>query len=186
MGYAIAEAASARGARVVLVSGPTELSAPKGCEVIRVRGALEMHKTVIERAEDLDAVVMAAAVADFRPSTKSECKLKKGADEKERVIKLVRNPDILKELGERLKGQKKLVLVGFAVETEDLVSSAKKKLKSKKATIMVANLADHGFQGKDNQATILDDKGRVEETGQLSKRELATRIVDLIKERIGG
>lgn len=184
MGFAVAAAASERGANVVLVSGPTNLRAPKGCELIRVRGALEMQDVVSQRAEACEAVIMAAAVADFRPLITSDQKLKKTHGEEERVIKLKRNPDILGELGKRFKGKKTPILVGFALETENLVASAKKKLETKGAAIIVANLAADGFGGENNQATILDDKGLVLETGHVSKRALADRLIDLIKERI--
>ncbi|MCP4606844.1 MAG: bifunctional phosphopantothenoylcysteine decarboxylase/phosphopantothenate--cysteine ligase CoaBC [Proteobacteria bacterium] len=183
MGYAVAMAAARRGAEVTLISGPTALPIPAVAEYVPVRSALEMKTAVTDRAGRCDAVVMAAAVADFRPTEVSEHKLKKSADENERAIRLIRNPDILAELGQLFKESKRPVLVGFALETQDLAQAAKAKLEAKGANIIVANLASHGFGGDDNQALILDDTGRAEETGQISKNRLADQIIDLLIER---
>ncbi len=182
MGYAVADAAVRRGANVTLVSGPTYLELPRVAEYVPVRSALDMETAVLDRAGDCDAIVMTAAVADFRPAEVSEHKMKKGSDEN-RDIRLVRNPDILAGLGSRFKNESKPVLVGFAVETENLVESARAKLESKGAQVIVANLAAHGFGGDDNEAIILDDKGRVEETGRVSKRQLAEQLLDLLAKR---
>ncbi|MCP4678950.1 MAG: bifunctional phosphopantothenoylcysteine decarboxylase/phosphopantothenate--cysteine ligase CoaBC [Deltaproteobacteria bacterium] len=184
MGYAVAEEAVRRGADVTLVSGPTSLELPPVSEYIPVRSALDMEKAVSDRAGDCDAIVMTAAVSDFRPAEVSEHKMKKGTDE-EREIRLVRNPDILAGLGSRFKNESRPVLVGFAVETKNLVEAARTKLESKGAQVIVANLAVHGFGGDDNEAIILDDNGRVEETGRVSKRQLAQQLLDLLTERFG-
>jgi phosphopantothenoylcysteine decarboxylase/phosphopantothenate--cysteine ligase len=184
MGYAIAEAAAGRGAQVTLISGPTSLPFPNVEEVVSVRSALEMEKAVTDRASECDGIIMTAAVADFRPAAIAEHKLKKEEGEKERAVKLVRNPDILAGLGRRFSQATKPVLVGFAVETDNLEAAAKAKLKSKGVQLLVANLAEHGFGGEDNQAMILDDQGRVEETGVVSKKQLAQRLLDSLAERL--
>ncbi|MCP4197146.1 MAG: bifunctional phosphopantothenoylcysteine decarboxylase/phosphopantothenate--cysteine ligase CoaBC [Proteobacteria bacterium] len=184
MGYAIAEAAAGRGAQVTLISGPTSLPFPNVEEVVSVRSALEMEKAVTDRAPECDGIIMTAAVADFRPAAIAEHKLKKEEGEKERAVKLVRNPDILAGLGGRFSQATKPVLVGFAVETDNLEAAAKAKLKSKGVQLLVANLAKHGFGGEDNQAIILDDRGRVEETGVVSKKQLAQRLLDSLAERL--
>lgn len=184
MGYAIAQAAARRGAAVTLVSGPTALIPPAVEEVVRVRSALEMEQAVGAVASQCDAVIMTAAVADFRPATVSDHKLKKESGEQTRTIQLVRNPDILAGLGQRFSDGKGPLLVGFALETRDLIRAAKAKLRSKGAQIIVANLAEHGFGGDDNQAVIIDDKGAVVETGCVSKGQLADQLLDKIEERI--
>ncbi len=183
MGYAIAEAAAGRGAEVTLVSGPTSLPFPTVAEVVSVRSARDMEKAVLDRAADCDGIVMTAAVADFRPDSVADHKLKKEEGEQERVVRLVRNTDILAELGRRFGEAQTPVLVGFAVETDNLKAAAKAKLKSKNVQLIVANLARHGFGGEDNQAIILDDQGRLEETGPVSKRKLAQQLVDCLIER---
>ena len=126
---------------------------------------------------------MTAAVADFRPESVAEHKLKKGEGEQERVVKLVRNPDILAGLGRRFQAARTPVLVGFAVETDNLEAAAKAKLKAKGVQLLVANLAKHGFGGDDNQALILDDEGRVDDTGIVSKIQLAEQLLDRLVSR---
>ncbi|MDJ0764387.1 MAG: bifunctional phosphopantothenoylcysteine decarboxylase/phosphopantothenate--cysteine ligase CoaBC [Myxococcota bacterium] len=180
MGYAIANMAAQRGATVVLVTGPTALSPPQVSELVQVRSALEMRAAVMDRVKDCDAVIMVAAVADYRPEKMSEHKLKKGPGEKERAIKLVRNPDILEELSKLPNTKQQPVRVGFALETEHLATAAREKLKMKKAHIIVANLATSGFGGTDTEALIIDDAGREEPTGSLSKTSLANRLLDLL------
>ncbi len=178
MGFAIAEAAARRGADVQLICGPTALSAPIGVTPVPVRSALEMREHVHQRAEEMDAVIMAAAVSDFRPQSVADHKLKKKNQEAERTLKLVRNPDILAELGNTFGGPSGPILVGFAVETENLAQAARAKLEAKKAHLIVANLACDGFGGEDNQALIVDHRGTDEQTGRLSKTALADRILD--------
>jgi phosphopantothenoylcysteine decarboxylase/phosphopantothenate--cysteine ligase len=182
-GYAVAAAAARRGAAVILVSGPTALDAPPGVELVAVRSAREMEAAVDERAEDCDAVVMTAAVADYRPAETAEHKLKKADPGEERSVALVRNPDILAGLGRRFADRPRPVLVGFALETRDLVESAKGKLESKGVQLIVANLAADGFGGDDTRAIILGDDGSCAETGDLSKAELAEQILDRLLAR---
>jgi phosphopantothenoylcysteine decarboxylase/phosphopantothenate--cysteine ligase len=184
MGYAVAEAASRRGAHVTLVSGPTALPAPAVADLVSVKSALEMEAAVADRAGKCDAIVMTAAVADFRPAKASKNKLKKKAAQNEYSIDLVRNPDILAGLGQRFKGAGRPILIGFALETENLQKHAKAKLKAKGIQIIVANLAEHAFGGDDNEAIIVDDKGSVKKTGRLSKRQLSELLLDILSERL--
>jgi len=174
MGYRLAEAARDRGARVVLVSGPTNLPDPRGVEVIRVRSAAEMAAAVSERVSDAGIVAMAAAVADYRPRRTAQEKLKKG--EGGLSLDLERTPDILRSLGER-KGTR--FLIGFAAETEDLKANARQKLKEKRLDLIVANRVggpSGGFASDENAATLIAADGELEEVPLVSKRELADRI----------
>lgn len=179
MGYRLAEAARDRGARVILVSGPTSLAAPHGVEVVAVRSAEEMQRAVADRVGPATVVIAAAAVSDYRPAAASPSKIKKtdGAV----TLELVRTPDILKGLGEAKGGR---VLVGFAAETEDLVANARKKLEAKSLDLVVANdvtAAGAGFGGDTNAAVLLRrDGGRVD-VPLASKREVAERILDEVR-----
>ncbi len=179
MGYAIAEAAEARGAHVILVSGPTALSAPPGVDLIHVETAEEMYRAVLAKLESARVVIKAAAVSDYRPTHKAASKIKKGHAMSE--IALEPTPDILAELGKR-KGER--ILVGFAAETDDLLANARKKLQRKNLDLVVANdvgQAGAGFDHDTNVVTIVDATGGVEELPLLSKREVADRILDRVK-----
>ncbi len=179
MGYALAERAAARGASVVLVSGPAAVPAPAGVEVVRVRSAREMADAVLAHAASADAVIMAAAVADYRPSEPAREKLKKTSDEL--VLRLVKNPDILAELGARRVGVRPM-LVGFAVETSDLLARAKEKLLRKRCDLVVANHADGAFEGDDNEVALVT-ADEVESLPRVSKRAVAERILDRVVKR---
>jgi phosphopantothenoylcysteine decarboxylase/phosphopantothenate--cysteine ligase len=179
MGFAIASRAAQRGARVVLVSGPTWLDDPRGVEVVRVTSALEMEAAVTSASERADAVVMAAAVADYRPATVAEHKISKG--DGPLTIELVRNPDILAGLGARRSGPKPM-LVGFAVQTQDLVASAREKLVKKKIDLVVANEARHSF-GKDTNRVILVDASGEETLPEIDKHRVADAILDRVARR---
>lgn len=176
MGFALAARAAGRGARVVLVSGPTTVAPPRDVEVIAVRTASEMRAAVVGRMAEIHAVIMAAAVADYRPVERSEQKIKKQG---ERIsIELVKNPDILAELGStRTAGRP--VLVGFAVETGDLVGYARKKLEEKKVDLVVANDASHAFGGDDNEATLVTADA-ADALPRMHKGALADRILDRV------
>jgi phosphopantothenoylcysteine decarboxylase/phosphopantothenate--cysteine ligase len=184
MGYAIAAEAARRGAHVVLVSGPTKLDAPAGALVERVRSAAEMATAVTTHAGGADAVVMAAAVADYTPERPLASKLAKG--EGPLQITLVRTRDILAELG-RQRGEAPLpVLVGFAAETGDPRPRARQKLRAKQVDLMVANdvsRADAGFDVDTNAATLISADGEVD-TPVLLKSELASAIVDRIEQML--
>ena len=179
MGYRLAEAARDRGARVILVSGPTSLAAPHGVEVVAVRSAEEMQRAVADRVGPATVVVAAAAVSDYRPAAASVSKIKKtdGAV----TLDLVRTPDILKGLGEAKGGR---VLVGFAAETEDLVANARKKLEAKNLDLVVANdvtAARAGFGGDTNAVVLLRRDGTRADVPLASKREVAERILDEVR-----
>ena len=174
MGYALAAEAAARGARVILVSGPTPLDPPPGAEIVRVVSAAEMAEAVRARFDEAQIVVMAAAVADFTFPAVSERKIKKG--ELGDSLALVPTLDILKEAGARKGGR---YLVGFAAETEDLRRQALSKLKEKNLDLIVANDVSGegvGFDSDFNQAVLLDVGGGETETPVLSKIELS-RII---------
>jgi phosphopantothenoylcysteine decarboxylase/phosphopantothenate--cysteine ligase len=178
MGYAVAAEAVKRGARVVLVSGPTSLPAPAGVELIPVRSASQMHAAVQQHARASDIVVMAAAVADYTPERSSTGKIEKSEGPLD--LRLVRTPDILAELG-RMRGTGlKPVLVGFAAESGDPVERGRAKRVRKHADFIVANditRADAGFEADTNAVTIIGHDS--EETIALtSKTEIASRILD--------
>lgn len=188
MGFAIAERAAARGARVTLVAGPVSLPTPYGVARVDVRSAVAMRGAVWQAlGPDLshaDALVMAAAVGDYRPSETHASKLKRSADRTS--LELVQNPDILAEIGEARK-KKEPVLVGFAVETEAdaaLVALAKKKLAQKQCDVIVANLAADAFGKDDNRALLVASEG-VDTIGLVSKFELADHILDWLGKRLG-
>jgi phosphopantothenoylcysteine decarboxylase/phosphopantothenate--cysteine ligase len=180
MGYRLAEAAQGRGARVVLVSGPTSLAPPAGVELVPVRSAEEMARAVAEHGRVAEIVVMAAAVADYRPARASDSKLKKG--EGGMSLELVRTPDILKGLGQDKRGR---MLVGFAAETDDVLANARRKLESKNLDLIVANRVGGsagGFGSDENAAVLLDAGGGSVEVPLTGKRELAERIRDRVVE----
>jgi phosphopantothenoylcysteine decarboxylase / phosphopantothenate---cysteine ligase len=189
MGFTIASAAAARGAKVVLVSGPTELPAPAGVEIERVKTADEMREAVLARAPVADVIVKAAAVADFRPQASVEHKLKKAAGPPE--IVLLPNPDILHELGHTPGVRKEGgVLVGFAAETEPdprrLADVAEEKRASKGADMIVANdvsSPDSGFSVRTNRAVIAGPEGIVD-AGLVTKEALADAILDAVVEHL--
>jgi len=178
MGYALAEAATARGAHVVLVSGPVHLVPPRGVEVIQVHTASEMHKQVMEHLAPATIVIKAAAVADFHLSKVPEQKVKKTAA---RIsLELDPTPDILAELG-RKKGDR--LLIGFAAETQNLVQEARRKLESKNCDMVVANLvggSDSGFESDQNEVTLVIRTGETIPLARASKREIADRIFDQV------
>ena len=173
MGYAIAEAARDRGASVTLITTPTALNKVAGVEIVNVRSAKQMKDAVVKAAAKTDALIMAAAVADYMPKIIAVQKIKKGTGGL--TLELVKTPDILSEV----KG--KFVKVGFAAETEDLLANAKKKLVSKELDIIIANdvTAKHsGFGADTNKVTILKKDGKPEDLPLMSKREVADKILD--------
>jgi len=179
MGYRLAEAARDRGARVVLVSGPTSLAQPRGVELVAVRSAEQMAQAVKEKAEAVQIVVMAAAVSDYRPASVASSKIKK--TDGPVVLELQRTPDILKSLG-AAKGDR--ILVGFAAETENVSGYAKEKLRSKNLDLIVANDVSRegaGFGSEKNEALLIDAAGQTP-LPLMSKRELAERILDRVVE----
>jgi len=183
MGYAIAEAAAARGARVVLVSGPTSLTPPSGVDRVEIETAQEMHDAVLAKLPVATVVIKAAAVADYRPKGVQSRKIKKS--EAALTLHLEPTPDILAEVGRR-KGRR--VLVGFAAETEELVANAKQKLARKGLDLVVANDVTRpgaGFDADTNVVTLVGADGNIEELPQLAKREVADRILDRVVALVG-
>jgi len=180
MGYALAEAAQRRGARVLLVSGPTDLKIPEGVDWIPVRTAEEMRRSVFERAAGCGVVVMAAAVADYRLAAVHPNKLKRG--EGSLTLELEPTPDILGELG-REKGRR--VLVGFAAETEHVAENAKSKLDGKGADMIVANDVTQegaGFDTDTNIVTLYLRGGREQSLPKMNKFDVANRVLDQVLE----
>jgi phosphopantothenoylcysteine decarboxylase/phosphopantothenate--cysteine ligase len=180
MGYAIAEAAATRGAHVTLIS-TAKLPVPPGVTLVEVETALQMHDAILHRYGDQDVVVMAAAVADYRPAQTFEGKRKKTTEGW--TVELVPNPDILLALGERKRHQ---VLVGFAAETGDPVEAAMGKLRRKHADLIVANDVSQpgqGFEVETNRVQIVGAEGLVADWPLASKREIGQRLWSLVLAR---
>ena len=177
MGYALAEAARDRGAKVTLVTAPASLPEPVGVNVVKVSTAKEMNRAVEKATRQADALVMAAAVADYRPTKAAKDKIKKG--EAGLTLKLECTPDILGSV----KGN--FIKVGFAAESSNLVENAKQKLKKKGLDVIVANditASDSGFGADTNRVTIIDRTGKIDNLPLLTKREVAERVLDRLVE----
>ena len=176
MGYEIAKSAVNAGAEVVLVSGNSNLEPPNGLKsFFKVESALEMREKVLNEFETADCVIMSAAVADYRVKTPAAQKIKKSAENL--TLELVKNPDILKELGALKKNQ---ILVGFAAETQNILEYARKKLVEKNLNFIVANdvtAEGAGFAVKTNIASIIWRNGEVENFSKMTKADLAEKIV---------
>jgi phosphopantothenoylcysteine decarboxylase / phosphopantothenate---cysteine ligase len=180
MGYALAEAANRRGARVVLVSGPTDLKIPDGVDWVPVRATEEMQRAVRERASGANVVIMAAAVSDYRPAARQDQKLKRG--EVSFTLELEPTPDILAELGREKRGQ---ILVGFAAETHSVAENARGKLARKGADMIVANDLTQegaGFDTDTNIVTLYLRDGREIPLPKMTKLEVAKQILDRVFE----
>jgi phosphopantothenoylcysteine decarboxylase/phosphopantothenate--cysteine ligase len=176
MGYAVAEAAALRGARVILVSGPTSLETPAGVERIDVRSAAEMYRAVLETFADSSIAIFAAAVADYRPAEMLEQKIKR--DKGPIRLTLEPNPDIIAAVAQN-KGDR--LVVGFAAETERVAENARKKLAAKNADLIVANdvtAEGAGFHHDTNIVTLFARDGRDLPLPRMSKKEVAQRILD--------
>jgi phosphopantothenoylcysteine decarboxylase/phosphopantothenate--cysteine ligase len=174
-GYAIAAEAKSRGYPVILISGPTELKAPRGVKLIRVESALEMYEAVAARARRAGCIIMAAAVADWRAEKISQGKLKKGAGALS--LRLVPTIDIAKKLGEK----KNYTLVGFALESGNLEKNAREKLKTKRFDMIIANKAGSGpgpFGDNMTDILLINNEGRAEAYRRRTKAELAKIILD--------
>ena len=187
-GYALAATAAARGAEVTLISANVALDDPAGVKVIRVESALDMRTAVLEAAAHADAVVMAAAVADFRPAATAESKIKK-TDAEPEPIRLVKNPDILAELCTRRRegaGDAPAVIVGFAAETDDVLANGRAKLARKGCDLLVVNQVgpNLAFGTPDNAATVLGADGSVTEIPRGPKEALAGVVWDLVAARL--
>jgi len=175
MGYHIAEAARDRGAIVSLISAPVSLAGPVGVEIIRVRTAAQMKEAVTAQVARADVLIMAAAVADYRPERTADAKIKKG--DGGLTLKLIRTPDILAEV------QGDFIRVGFAAESEDLIDNARQKLAKKGLHLIVANDITElgsGFDVDTNKVTIIDRDGKPDSLPLMPKREVADRILDRV------
>ena len=183
MGYALAVQARKRGAEVWLVSGPTALEPPAGVVFKAVRSTLEMQEVLEVLFPQMDAAILAAAVADYRPAQVAPQKIKRGTGKM--VIELVENPDISAGLGH--SKQPHQVLIGFAMETEDGVARAKDKLKRKNCDLVVLNnLRDEGagFGVDTNIVTLVDNQGGEEQWPKMSKHQVADRLLDWLGQRL--
>ena len=181
MGYALAEAARDRGADVTLITAPTALNPIAGVETVKVQSALEMKEAVVKATAKTDALIMAAAVADYMPGYTAAQKIKKGTGSL--TLELVKTPDIISEV----KG--KFLKIGFAAETQDLLANAKKKLTVKKLDMIVANdvSAKGGVFGADtNKVTIINKDGKQENLPLMSKRDAADKILDNVGKMLKG
>ena len=179
MGYALAKEARDMGFDVCLVSGPVELSKPEGVEVIEVESALSMKKAIDEKFNFYDWVIMTAAVCDHRPKSRNKIKIPK--DQFPENLLMSRNPDILKELGE--KKRENQVLVGFAAETHMVLESAHKKLKQKKLDWIVANdvsKTNQGFSSDQNEVTLINSDGQENQISRADKSVIAKAILHAI------
>ena len=179
MGYALAKEARDMGFEVCLVSGPVELSKPIGIEVVDVESALDMKRAIDEKFNFYDWVIMTAAVCDHRPKSRNKIKIPK--DQFPENLLMSRNPDILKELGE--KKRENQVLVGFAAETHMVLESAHKKLKQKKLDWIVANdvsKTNQGFSSDQNEVTLINSDGLENQISRADKSVIAKAILHAI------
>ena len=184
MGYAIAKAAEYRGAKVTLVSGPVNLPKPNHVEIIHVRTAREMADAVFSQTDNTDIIIKTAAVSDYRPKDQASEKIKKDKDEL--ILELIKNQDILKELGRRKTRQ---ILVGFAAETQALEKHAGEKLEKKNLDMIVGNLVNtpaSGFQTDTNQVTLFYKDGAKEPLPVMEKEAVANVLLDRVKKIMGG
>ncbi len=178
MGYAIAVMARRRGGDVTLVSGPTSMVPPQGVRVVPIESALQMHQAVMENLDKADVVVKAAAVSDYRPARFSPSKIKKEKDAL--CVDLKKNPDIIAEIG---KGKGNKIVVGFAMETDDLIENAKKKMTEKCMDLIVANDLSEpgsGFKHDTNIVTLIDRSGAMERLPMMGKGDVADAILDRV------
>lgn len=185
MGFALAAAATERGARVHLVAAPTDLPTPDGVERTDVTTALQMRDAVMELFGQADVIIKAAAVADFRPESATTHKIKK--DQGVPTISLTPNPDILADLGQKRASEGGPLLVGFAAETDDVEANGAAKLRKKNADLLVVNdvsATDAGFGVDTNKVVVLDRDGGRYEYGLAAKREIADDILSLVVSRL--
>lgn len=185
MGYAIARVAQRAGAEVILMTGKTSLSRPTGMKIIDIESAAELFNAVKDAFTDADGLIMAAAVADFRPLTTAKQKIKKNDDNDLMNISLTKNPDIVAEIG-KIKRSNQFV-VGFAAETNDLLENATKKMQKKHLDLIVANDVANiniGFNSDDNQVTFIFKNGQQIQTPIESKLAIATELINVIGEQI--
>lgn len=183
MGYAVSKAAEQRGAAVTLISGPTSIAAPINVDLISVRTAAEMATAAFDHFDDADILIKTAAVSDFRPRDVNAEKMKK--DKTDLEIKLVRNTDILAELGQR-KGE--CFMVGFAAETESLDQHATEKMSKKNLDMVVGNIVkgeQSAFGSESNRVSIFYSDGTIEKLPMMDKERLADELLDRVAQRLG-
>ena len=183
MGYSLAEAAIEAGAKVTLISGPVNLEPPPNCNFVSIETAKEMHEAVMHHVKSKDVYIGTAAVADYRPATFHESKIKKNTDKSSLTLQLQENQDILKSVSEL---NERPYLVGFAAETDNLLSNAKKKLKNKRLDLIVANDVSNkeiGFDSNENEVTLITNtEEKVLE--KQNKKKISKKIIDFISSEL--
>lgn len=180
MGYNLATEAMKRGAKVTLISGPSNLDIPKVDNFIQIESTEEMYNAVMENFENSDVLIKSAAPADFKPLHSSDEKIKKETQDGKLSIELTENPDIAKAVGLKKKNQ---FFVGFAAESENEIENAKKKIKRKNFDMIVVNnikRKDAGFKSDNNEVTIIDKNDNIEKLDLMSKTDLANEILNRI------
>tara|TARA_B100001142_G_scaffold57421_1_gene56217 strand:+ start:66 stop:1265 length:1200 start_codon:yes stop_codon:yes gene_type:complete len=183
MGYSLAEAAIEAGAKVTLISGPVNLEPPPNCNFISIETANEMHEAVMHHVKSKDVYIGTAAVADYRPVTFHESKIKKDTDNSSLTLQLQENQDILKSVSEL---NERPYLVGFAAETDNLLSNAKKKLKNKRLDLIVANDVSNkeiGFDSNENEVTLITNSEEKLLVKQ-NKKKISKKIIDFISSEL--
>ena len=183
MGYSLAEAAIEAGAKVTLISGPVNLEPPPNCNFISIETANEMHEAVMHHVKSKDVYIGTAAVADYRPVTFHESKIKKDTDKSSLTLQLQENQDILKSVSEL---NERPYLVGFAAETDNLLSNAKKKLKNKRLDLIVANDVSNkeiGFDSNENEVTLITNSEEKLLEKQ-NKKKISKKIIDFISSEL--
>ena len=176
MGYLISEEAIKRGHKVILISGPTYLKPPDGIKVVKTTSTEEMKEAVLKYFPEYDVLIMAAAVSDWKPEKKYRGKLKR---KKEWNLKLIPNPDILKEVS-RIKKENQIV-IGFALETENIEKNALKKLKEKKLDLIIGNTTEFFGEGKPSKVIFISKDGKVKKYKRIKKEKVAEKIVNWIE-----
>lgn len=185
MGFALARAAQEAGAAVTLIAGPVHLPTPRGVQRIDVTSARDMLAACLLHAPSADVFIATAAVADWRPATASEHKIKKDPGAAPVAFSLVENPDILYTIAHSERAQSgALFCVGFAAESQDLIANARAKIRRKGVPLLVANLGPAAFGQDDNQLILIDQQGHLQEFERASKRALATQLIAEIAARL--
>ena len=183
MGYSLAEASLESGANVTLISGPVNIDAPEGAHLVKVKTADEMYESVMHHVKNTDIFISSAAIADYKPENFSKDKIKKTDKNSEISIEMIKNKDILKSVSEI---SNKPYLVGFAAETNDLISNAKLKLKNKKLDLIIANDVsgkDIGFDSEENEVTLINSDSEFFIKRE-SKKKVASKIIKFISEKL--
>jgi len=178
MGYLISEEAIKRGHKVILISGPTYLKPPDGIKVVKTTSTEEMKEAVLKYFPEYDVLIMAAAVSDWKPEKKYRGKLKR---KKEWNLKLIPNPDILKEVS-KIKKENQIV-IGFALETENIEKNALKKLKEKKLDLIIGNTTEFFGEGKPSKVIFISKDGKVKKYKRIKKEKVAEKIVNWIENK---